>query len=244
MYKRKKIVDLRNFITTTLTDYEYEKINSSDNEFVDRLKMICYFIDEKIISTIEYYQYNKAPITEIEKAKDKCKDLSILLNKYKTELTKLGINPNEQLSFKKEVNDAFDFELTENTKELLPNYLEIKKEFEDFIKIETSTKEKPQQINNLFETYFINETAFNNFEKYIKDEYILDEFSDFSYLFQRMKKENLIIPKTHIDFAEWLNKKGYLKNNGLDRIIINKGFKSKPYSVNRENNYNRVFDKK
>lgn len=138
MYNRKKIVDLRNFITQTLYDYEYEKINSSDNEFADRLKLICYFIDEKIKTTIEYYQYNKASITEIEKAKDKCKDLSILLNKYKTELTKLGINPNEQLSFKKEVNDAF--ELTggyeEKPKELLPNYLEIKKEFEDFIKIE------------------------------------------------------------------------------------------------------------
>ena len=65
-------------------------------------------------------------------------NLSILLNKYKTELTKLGINPNEQLNFKKELNDAFDFELIGSTeekpKEPLPNYLDIKKEFEDFIK--------------------------------------------------------------------------------------------------------------
>lgn len=146
MYNQ-KIKDLRAFLTGTLHKYEYEKINLSDNEFAERLKMTCYFIDEKITSTIEYYQYNKASITEIEKAKDKCKDLSILLNKYKTELTKLGINTNKQLSFKKEVNDAFDFELTENTKELLPNYLEIEKEFSDCIHIETSTETIKQKSN-------------------------------------------------------------------------------------------------
>lgn len=151
MYNR-KIKDLRAFLTETLYNYEYEKINLSENEFANRLKMTCYFINEKIISTIEYYQYNAAPITEIEKAKDKCKDLSILLDKYKTDLTKLGINPNEQLSFKKEVNDAFDFELTENTKELLPNYLEIKKEFLDCIHIETSTETtKPIDKNIMFQ---------------------------------------------------------------------------------------------
>ena len=147
---RDKIQDLRNFLSIAKEEYEYEKINLSDNDFENRLKRMCYFIEEKIYSTIEYYQYNEASITEIENAKGKCKDLTILLNNYKIELTKYGINQNEYLTFKKEIDDAFDFDLTKKTKKLLANYLEIKKEFEEIlesINIEASIKTTKYKSN-------------------------------------------------------------------------------------------------
>lgn len=137
-----RIQSLRSFLNTTRQMYDYQKINLSNSDFTNYLKITCYHINEKIFSTIQYYQYNRASIINIEKAKEKCKDLSILLNKYKTELIKLDINPDEYLSFKKEIDDAFDFELTENLEGLLPNYLEIEKEFLDYLNNEKLQESK------------------------------------------------------------------------------------------------------
>lgn len=135
-----KIDSLRAFLSISKEMYHSNKIDLTNSDFLEWLKFSCYEIEQEMIETITYYQHNKASLKTIETAKDKCKDLSILLNKYKLELLSFGFGANEYTIYKKELKDAFDFELTKNTKELLPNYLDIRKEFSEFINIETLTR--------------------------------------------------------------------------------------------------------
>lgn len=233
----KKIKDLRAFLSETLQRYDYEKLNLNDNEFADSLKITCYFIEEKIISTIEYYQYNQAPITEIENAKGKCKDLTDLLNKYKNELIELGIYPNEYLSFKKDLNDAFDFELSINTKELLPNYLEIENQFLDVIKIKAPEADIGK---NPFPSIFIGDSnsTFILFQKFIEND-ISDPYTDYSYIFQQMKKDGFIMEVKHKTFYNWLLKENYITKKDFEKFENNLNLKSlqKSHSEKRLNKY-------
>lgn len=239
-----RIQSLRSFLNTTRQMYDYQKINLSNSDFTNYLKITCYHINEKIFSTIQYYQYNRASIINIEKAKEKCKDLSILLNKYKTELIKLDINPDEYLSFKKEIDDAFDFELTENLEGLLPNYLEIQKEFLDYINIRSSTNETiVKQTVNLFTTIFKGDTnlAFLLFQKFIEND-IADPYTDYSFIFQQMKKDNLITDVKHKTFYSWLFEQKYITESDFDKFEINRNLKSlqKSHSEKRLNKYLRL----
>lgn len=240
-----KIDSLRQFLNISKQMYHCQKNDLNNSDFIEWLKRSCFEIDEKIVDTIEYYQYNVASIKTIEKAKDKCKDLSILLNKYKLELINSGFSESDYLAYKKELKDAFDFELSKETKELLVNYLEIKKEFEDFIKIETSTQTLKQNknlslsINSIF-TETTSKDKFNNYLKL----HIIEPYVDYSYLFQRMLDENIIVKTKHLDFANWLYENKYINENIKDLIIKNSGFRSlkKSYSTQRENNFNNVFN--
>lgn len=147
-----KTQSLRSFLNNTKQMYDYQKINLSNSDFISYLKSTCYDIEVEINSTNAYYESNKAISTEIREALEKCEDLSILFLKYISELNELGIDKNEYLSFRKEIKDAFDFDLVpKKKKEPVENHLEIAREFKEIlgsIKIETSIKEQPQQTNN------------------------------------------------------------------------------------------------
>lgn len=126
-----KIDSLRAFINLSKEMYHSKKNDLNNNDFLEWLKRSCFQIEEEIENTIDYYQLkeNEASFKTIEKAKDKCKDLSILLNKYKLELLSFGFGANEYSIYKKELKDAFDFELSNEKKDLIDNHLEIKREF-------------------------------------------------------------------------------------------------------------------
>jgi hypothetical protein len=153
-----KIQSLRSFLNDTNLMYDYQKTNLNSDEFKSYLKSTCVIIEEKLTSTIDYYQHTKSGELEFKKAKEKYKDLFILLKNYKLELISLGITESEYLAFKKDTETAFDFDIdTKKKSEPLPNYLEIKKEFEEFIKIDkVQEKEKylfkgqSEESNRLF----------------------------------------------------------------------------------------------
>lgn len=153
-----KIQSLRSFLNDTDLMYNYQKTNLNSDEFKSHLKSTCVIIEEKLTSTIDYYQHIKSGEIEFKKAKEKYKDLFILLRNYKLELTSLGITESDYLAFKKDIETAFDFDIdTKKKSEPLPNYLEIKKEFEEFIKIgNVEIKEKQiftgqrEEANKLF----------------------------------------------------------------------------------------------
>ena len=229
MHNRKKIVDLRNFKTETLFNYEYEKINLSSSDFTSYLKSTCYLIDEQLTSTIDYYQHNKVGEIEFKKAKEKYKDLSILLNKYKLELFSLGITNNEYLVLQKEVHDAFDFELTggyeEKPKELLTNYLEIKKEFEDFIKIEVPENDKSKNVIDENDLKFQVCLNFANGKIYELHSKGLSHPKKAAELFKNHDKTNSIIgyiKNTYSNISKEKNKGNQSKNlfNNIELITF------------------------
>ena len=107
-------------------------------------------------------------------------------------------------------------------------------------------KKQPQQINNpvsLLTSIFIETISNNNFNNYLKL-HIVEPYVDYSYLFQRMLKENIIVKTKHLDFTNWLFDNQHISENIKDLIIKNNGFRSlsKSHSIQRENNFNNVFN--
>lgn len=129
-----------------------------------------------------------------------------------------------------------NFDLFEN---IFNKYLKIKEPT-----INTNTQ--PQQINNairLISTIFFNEASFESFNNYLKL-HIVEPYVDFSYLFQRLLKGNMIVKTTHLDFVNWLFTNKYISEKIKDLILENNGFRSlsKSCSTQRENNFNKVFN--
>ena len=143
-----KIDSLRAFLSISKEMYHSNKNDLNNNDFLEWLKLYCYQIEEEIENTIDYYQHNNASLKIINKAKDKCKDLSILLNKFKLELLSFGFGANEYSIYIKERKDAFDFD--KEKKDLIENHLEIKKEFKDCINIEKSKEYKKNDEDKLW----------------------------------------------------------------------------------------------
>ena len=75
--------------------------------------------------------------------------------------------------------------------------------------------------------------------------YIIDKYVDYSYLFQRMLFKNIIYKNTkHHDFMIWLKENSFINENTYNDFYEKNSFRSlkKSYSVNRENNFNIVFE--
>lgn len=105
---------------------------------------------------------------------------------------------------------------------------------------------QPQQINKslpLLNSIFFETISNDNFNNYIKL-HIVEPYVDYSYLFQRMLKENIIVKTKHLDFTNWLFDNQYISENIKDLFIEKGGFRSlsKSYSTQRENNFNNVFN--
>jgi len=142
--KGNKLKELEIFLKNLLNIHDYKKDKLSEIDYIDYLKSTSYNIEEEIKKTIDFYQYNEADISEIEEAKELCKELAILLSELKSELLNFGINESEYLSFKTEYKKMLNFykgianslscDETKN-KTILSNYKEIEKEFLEFIKI-------------------------------------------------------------------------------------------------------------
>lgn len=244
-----KIQSLRSFLNNTKQMYDYQKINLSNSDFISYLKSTCYDIEVEINSTNAYYESNKAISTEIREALEKCEDLSILFLKYISELNELGIDKNEYLSFRKEIKDAFDFDLEpKKKKEPVENHLEIAREFKEIlgsIKIETSTNETiVKQTTNPFPEIF---KGFDNrnyllFKNYT-EKHIIDKYADYSFIIQKMKKDESRILKqlTHLEIMKWLKDNNFINDKDYE-IFIGKGSFATQYlnKADRINNYNLI----
>lgn len=108
--------------------------------------------------------------------------------------------------------------------------------------------ETPKERNkeNPFPLIFVDEKVYNCFKEYTR-KHILDFYSDYSYLKKRLEIEKLIHRHTDNSFIEFL-----LKDV---RLISQKDFESylgkyesklkslsKSYNINRQNNFNTVFE--
>lgn len=149
--------------------------------------------------------------------------------------------------------DIETFEIDFTSKEIVESYFSVhnvKSISELFTKFKelvfNKINKQPQQINNLrtsLNNIFI-ETAFNEkFNNYLKL-HIVEPYVDYSYLFQRMLKENIIVKTKHLDFINWLFENQHISENIKDLFIKNNGFRSlsKSFSTQRENNFNNVFN--
>lgn len=98
-------------------------------------------------------------------------------------------------------------------------------------------------LNNPFPHIFIKTETYNNFKTY-KERHIIDRYTDYSYLFQRMKFKKLLHYTKHIDFMNWLYEENFISKNALNEFTEHNNFKSldKSYSVQRENNFNKIFN--
>ena len=83
-----KIQSLRSFLNDTNIMYDYQKTNLNSDEFKSYLKSTCVIIEEKLTSTIDYYQHTKSGELEFKKAKEmeatKVKDLLATKEQLKT----------------------------------------------------------------------------------------------------------------------------------------------------------------
>lgn len=104
-----------------------------------------------------------------------------------------------------------------------------------------------QKVENSLNTGFypfFHKDVFNCFELYINRNHIVEPYIDYSYLFQRLKKEKLILDIKHFPFMEWLKEKGYIKELLFEEFLKKESFRSlkKSFSIQRENNFNTVFE--
>lgn len=99
-----------------------------------------------------------------------------------------------------------------------------------------------EEIQSPFIGVFYDKNMINLFNQYTKL-HMIDKYVDYSYLFQRLKEDKLIIKKPHLYFAELLHKNGYINEKDMDLINKNSGFRSlkKSFSAQRDNNFNNIF---
>ena len=67
--------------------------------------------------------------------------------------------------------------------------------------------------------------AFLIFSDYT-EQHVVDEYVDFSYIFQELKEQGLIFSMKHLDFAKWLKENNYINEKIFNKIDEEKGFRS------------------
>lgn len=86
--------------------------------------------------------------------------------------------------------------------------------------------------------------AFLIFSDYT-EQHIVDEYVDFSYIFQELKEQGLIFSMKHLDFAKWLKDNNYINEKTFNKIDEEKGFRSlaKSRSDKRLNTFIKLKEK-
>ena len=94
----------------------------------------------------------------------------------------------------------------------------------------------------IWENFFTNQINYINFKKYISS-FIVNEYTDYSFLFQKMLKKKFIYKIKHKEFMKWLRKHEFITQRIFEKIASYPNLKSlnKSYSVARENNFNKTF---
>jgi|SRR5690606_9885616 len=129
-----------------------------------------------------------------------------------------------------------------NVSGISKNYLQYKlKHFESIYKIKIDKTQDVNKVKNLHEDIFKGDdnTNFLIFKTY-SEKYIIDFYADFSFIFQRMIKEDRLHKIKHFDFMNWLKTSGYISEKVYDDFIKKGTFSTKYNSAQRENNYNNI----
>lgn len=216
-----------------------DKNKSTFEDYISFLQNECLDVETKLNNTLTYLKTTHLKDEVKQRFLRYSKRLNTLLFEFEKELKTHNISRNIVLE------NAFDFEIEINStfkpENLLPNYLEIEKEFKDFIKNDSPSLNNNRQTAN--KVIFIDNSSYQSFDVYMKD-YLVEPFVDLSYLFQRLLERKIISHVKHLDFAEWLFQNKYISESTMDVIIKNNGFRSlsKSTSAQRENNFNIVFN--
>ena len=96
--------------------------------------------------------------------------------------------------------------------------------------------------SEIWENFFTNQINYINFKKYISS-FILDYYTDYSFIFQKMLKKKLIYRIKHKEFIEWLFKHQFINQSVYEELDLKKNLISfdKSSSDDRENNFNKTF---
>ena len=86
--------------------------------------------------------------------------------------------------------------------------------------------------------------AFLIFSDYT-EQHVVDEYVDFSYIFQKLKEQRLIFNMKHLDFAKWLKENNYISEKTFNKIDEEKAFRSlnKSHSEKRLNAFIKLKEK-
>lgn len=97
---------------------------------------------------------------------------------------------------------------------------------------------------NPYPLIFISYEVYKCFETYIDRKHIISFYTDYSYLKKRLFAEKLIYNITDTDFLNFLfDDLKIISEKNKDEYIDRDGkFRSDCYSVNRQNNFNEVFE--
>ncbi|GGK41524.1 MULTISPECIES: hypothetical protein [Flavobacteriaceae] len=100
-------------------------------------------------------------------------------------------------------------------------------------------KAKDTDFPELFSSF----SDYNNFKIYVKS-YIINSFPDYSYLIQRMKREERIKKRSHTQYMTWLNENKFINEKTLDYMLEKESFSTekKSNALFRINNYDLVFN--
>lgn len=114
---------------------------------------------------------------------------------------------------------------------------EIDTLFVDVFEIENNNK-----TTNPYPYLFKENNTYINFIDYTR-RHIVDYYSDYSYLYQRLLNDKLIFYIKHLDFMKWLYDEKFISEKFYDDFLKKGNFKSfkKSSSAQRENNFNNTF---
>ena len=93
----------------------------------------------------------------------------------------------------------------------------------------------------IWENFFTKQIHYINFKKYISS--FVEDYTDYSFIFQKMLKKKLIYRIKHKEFIEWLFKHQFINQSVYEELDLKKNLISfdKSSSNDRENNFNKTF---
>lgn len=233
----------------------------SDEEFIKRIELSEYI--QKMLPHDFYFSLstlieNGVGKTEIDKMikdgitykdlKKKFISKSEILKIIKEEFSYINIS-----QFDGKIEEYLDIKLKErdlgkmyNKEEFEKIYFFIEKLIkeeenrlvvESNVNSEVNQKENPLNNDSEIEIFKCIEAEKLFFE--YADKYILDSYTDFSFIYQQMKSSKLIERLTHFEFADWLLLREIITEKDYSKIVDNRGFKSldKSTSAKRLNDY-------
>lgn len=112
----------------------------------------------------------------------------------------------------------------------------------DVLFVEVFDIENNEIQANPYPHLFKEADVYHKFNEYIQ-KHIVEYYSDYSYLFQRLLNDKLIYPTKHLDFMKWLHDEEFITIKFFELFIEKTHFKSlkKSTSIQRENNFNNIF---
>lgn len=198
--------------------------------------------------------YNKLKISELPKNYNyKLFIKEIALFEALNEISRLLSNYSRLFEMMYKLNDFDDFEIRTQgnlSVEDFPVYKRLKlklypeeNEINIGLHLALNSIENFEDKTNFYPLLFINSKVYDCFMQYQK--HIIDFYSDYSYLKKRLEKEKLIHNQKDNDFIKIIYEDMKLiSEKNYNEYYINNKLKSleKSYSVQRENNFNIVFE--